>query len=639
MNPKFLRCFGSISSLFRHPLALLSGVLLCIVPGPASAQSVTFVGGQTTVSNSSAGSIAVDSSRNLFGLQGNNVVKISKNATGYGPPIVLPFSGLNGPFLLAVDSEYDVFTIDGNNDFLELPWTGSGYGPQISLPNGFVAPGGLAVDTDGNLFVTDNIESPQYPDFSSGILYEFPKSGTGYGSPITLPYGGYKYGYTSFGGIAADGAGDVFFDEYYEGDPTCESGCANPFGFALELPKTGTGFGPAIQLPVGGFDAVDSAGNLYVSLYTGVAELLNTGTGYGPETALPIGGFCQQLGIDNAGDIFFPTCDGSVVEFQRQSVDFGSLNLCSSGAPAPCSETASLHYNVTAGGTLGTPKVLTGGAPNLDFTLARGSTCTGAVMANSPCSVHVTFRPQAAGVRNGTVEITNSSGAVLATTAISGFGGTPNVRLSTDYLPFGAVPVGSSKTFPVTVTNTSGGTLIVVPSISGSSNYSIASSTCGSGVTSGNGCTLQVQFSPTTVVKHYGLLTLQTGGWNATVGLAGTGSGLSVFGGVNYAPLKFGTVASGSTKVLSLAVTNVGLPGTVTVGTEIAVRTTTYPTTTYTILTTAENTCLAGIAAGQSCTLPVEFAPTSSGTHDDLLTLTPSAGARPSTVWLNGTTP
>jgi hypothetical protein len=33
-----------------------------------------------------------------------------------------------------------------------------------------------------------------------------------------------------------------------------------------------------------------------------------------------------------------------------------------------------LIYNVTASGTLGTPKVLTGGAPDLDFILVSGST-------------------------------------------------------------------------------------------------------------------------------------------------------------------------------------------------------------------------------------------------------------------------
>ncbi len=135
-----------------------------------------------------------------------------------------------------------------------------------------------------------------------------------------------------------------------------------------------------------------------------------------------------------------------------------------------------------------------------------------------------------------------------------------------------------------------------------------------------------VEFSPASIATHYRLLTLQTNGSvNPAVALHGAVIGLSVFGGVSGAPLQFGPVAAGSTEVETLTVTNVGLPGTVTVGTAITVRATTRPSTTYTVLTTSENTCLAGIAAGQSCTLPVEFAPVLSGVHDDLLTLTPSA--------------
>jgi hypothetical protein len=135
-------------------------------------------------------------------------------------------------------------------------------------------------------------------------------------------------------------------------------------------------------------------------------------------------------------------------------------------------------------------------------------------------------------------------------------------------------------------------------------------------------------------------LTLETNGSaNPTVGLHGVASGLSVLGGANGASLKFGSVSSGSTEVLPLTVTNVGLPGRVTVGTTITVRATTRPTATYKVLTTSENTCLAGIAPGQSCTLPVEFVPTSSGTHDDLLTLTPSTGGVSTNLWLIGSTP
>ena len=53
------------------------------------------------------------------------VVELPRTATGYGPQITLPFSGLSYLGGVAVDSAGDVFVADyGNNRVLELPWTG-----------------------------------------------------------------------------------------------------------------------------------------------------------------------------------------------------------------------------------------------------------------------------------------------------------------------------------------------------------------------------------------------------------------------------------------------------------------------------------------------------------------------------------
>jgi hypothetical protein len=145
-------------------------------------------------------------------------------------------------------------------------------------------------------------------------------------------------------------------------------------------------------------------------------------------------------------------------------------------------------------------------------------------------------------------------------------------------------------------------------------------------VTPGNSCTLVVEYSPVSIGTHDDTLTVATNGGSPTVGLEGSVVGLSVLGGVSGATLRFGPVSPGDTKMLPLTVTNVGLPGTVQVGTKISGPS-------YSILTEG-NTCLAGIAEGQSCTLPVQFAPKTSGLHDDLLTLTPFPGAGSTTVWL-----
>ncbi len=312
------------------------------------------------------------------------------------------------------------------------------------------------------------------------------------------------------------------------------------------------------------------------------------------------------------------------------------LRARSNNPRAPRSHTLTLNYNVNADTTLGEPQVSTGGVKHLDFNRASGSTCVGAVTAGTTCTVNITFAPLAAGFRHGSVSLPDTSDHDLSTTQLSGFGiaattGAPVAQLSTSKLSFGTIDFGITKTLSLFVANIGGGTLTVAPSISGPS-YKISESTCAAGVTPGNSCTLVVEYSPVSIGTHDDTLTVATNGGSPTVGLFGSVAGLSVLGGVSGATLHFGTVSSGSTEAEVLTVTNVGLPGTVMVGTGISGLS-------FSVLTTGQNTCLAGIAAGQSCTLPIEFAPTKSGLHDELLTLTPFPGSGSTTVWLTGSTP
>jgi hypothetical protein len=602
---------------------------------------VSFAGAHTSLALDASlnrTGVAVDSGQNVFLTNTDNqVVELPKTATGYGPRITLPFSGLTYPYGIAVDTAGNVFVVSGKSVF-ELPRTETGYGAQITLPfSGLSYPFFVAVDSTDNVFVTD---------YTGDCVVELPWTGTGYGQQITLPFTGLRLP----AGVAVDNTGDVFV--------------ADVVHFrVVELRRTSTGFLPQITLikntnqPFG--VAVDNASNVFVTYFSSVVELPRTETGYGPPITIEENiNIPDGVAVDQAGNVFttnpanvagFPT---DVVEFQTHFVNFWGANVCAPGAtiPAPCSQTLTLNFNVNADVTLGTPTVLTGGMTNLDFTLASGTTCTGAVAAGSTCTANVTFAPLAAGFRKGTVEIRDDSGNVITKTSLSGFGvvettGPPVAQVSTPRLAFNTIDFGLSETLPLIVANIGGGKLTVVPSISNYSgnpiaSYTMAGSTCDGGITPGNTCILEVEYSPKSIATHYGLLTLQTNGEpNPVVKLHGVATGLSVLGGISGASLQFGSVSSGSTEVLPLIVTNVGLPGTVNVGTAITVRATTRPTTTYRVLTTAQNTCLAGIAAGQSCTLPVELVPTSSGTHDDLLTLTPSPGGGSTNLWLIGSTP
>ncbi len=623
--------FRVVTTIFQNPLALVGGVLLSLSPIASRGQSVTFAGVQSVLPTNgldAATGVAVDSSGNVVisDFYNQRAVVLSKTPTGYAPQANLPTSGLSGIYGIAVDVAGDVFIPDGFNDrIVELPKTATGYGPQITLPGTTIGGGGqVALDIAGDVFFT-----AAYPVYNN--VGELPWTGMGYGPRTIL-----TTDLSSPNNLAVDAAGDVF---------VMDSGNNR----VVELRRTSSGYAPQTTLPFSGLNeldgggiAVDSTGSEVIVTDTDNNRILEeqmTATGWGPQTTLLTGlNFPRGLFLDSAGDVFIADQNNNrVLELQTVSVNFDGAHVCAPGAttPAPCSQTLTLTYNVNADTTLGEPQVATGGLKYLDFNRASGTTCIGAVTAGATCTVKVSFAPLAAGFRHGSVSLP-SGGHDITTTQLSGFGieattGAPVAQLSTSKLSFGAIDFGAPKTFPLFVANIGGGTLTVAPSISGPS-YKIADSTCAAGVTPGNSCTLVVEYSPVSIGPHDDTLTVATNGGSPTVGLFGSVVGLSVLGGVSGATLEFGTVSSGSTEVELLTVTNVGLPGTVTVGTAISGLT-------FSILTTAQNTCMAGIAAGQSCTLPVQFAPTHSGPHDEPLTLTPFPGSGNTKVWLTGSTP
>ncbi len=226
-----------------------------------------------------------------------------------------------------------------------------------------------------------------------------------------------------------------------------------------------------------------------------------------------------------------------------------------------------------------------------------------------------------------------SYSAVTGYDLVTGWG-SPKAGLGVDAetssLQFGTIPFGSTEVLPLTIANVwVPGTVTVGTAINGPSYKILTTSqnTCQAGISAGQTCTLPVEFSPATVGGHGDTLTLTPSAVVAasTVSLHGTASGV----GAELRVLQFGTIAFGTTEVLPLTITNVGVPGTVTFSTEINGPS-------YKILTNAQNTCQAGITAEQSCILPVEFVPATVGAHDHILTLTPSGGAAASSVSLIG---
>jgi hypothetical protein len=106
-------------------------------------------------------------------------------------------------------------------------------------------------------------------------------------------------------------------------------------------------------------------------------------------------------------------------------VSLGSVNI---GANTSATVPLTLPSSVI----LGSIQVLTQGAPNLDYTLASGGTCTpgNSYAANATCTVEAEFAPKYPGVRSGAVVLLDNSGNVLATAYLAGIGIGPQTTFS-----------------------------------------------------------------------------------------------------------------------------------------------------------------------------------------------------------------
>jgi hypothetical protein len=143
---------------------------------------------------------------------------------------------------------------------------------------------------------------------------------------------------------------------------------------------------------------------------------------------------------------------------------------------------------------------LTGSASN-DFSIVQN--CANSVFApGAICTNSVTFTPLAAGLRQATLTIQATNGA-LTTVSIQGTGfvPVPAVCLSASTLAFGAQGVGTTST-PLSVTITNCGTsnlTVTAAGIAGANagEFHITTNLCSS-VATGATCSISVDFTPTT---------------------------------------------------------------------------------------------------------------------------------------------
>jgi hypothetical protein len=385
---------------------------------------------------------------------------------------------------------------------------------------------------------------------------------------------------------------------------------------------------PPVSTPVYTLVAADLTGDGMLDLIDNGYVLLNNGDGtFSPLPSTNAG----QLFGDFNGDGRMDYVSGNQVFLQSPAI---------SGLP-----NSGLSFGNQVVGTPSTPQtvqVQNTGSAVLAFTSIQASAdftesdnCRPSVAVGASCTISVTFDPPAEGPLTGTLTLTDNAGDSPETVQLSGTGIvlTPPTISPSLSLEFGNIPVGTTSTLPVTVTNTSTMALGIAGVSIGPTPLFTQSNNCPASVAPGGSCTINVSFSPTPSYNENQILS----GWLSIADYASgspqtllvQGSGIMFPPVISPASLSFSGQLYGTTS----ASQPVTVKNTNAVAQGIAVQISSN--------WTQSNNCLPTIAPNSSCTVNVSFLPTADGALTGVLTISygngNEGGTTSQTVTLSGT--
>jgi hypothetical protein len=314
-----------------------------------------------------------------------------------------------------------------------------------------------------------------------------------------------------------------------------------------------------------------------------------------------------------------PGCGGVTVT--PASLNFGSEAVSTTSTAQTVTLTNGQSTALTINNIFG------GGNDPSDF--KQSNDCGTSVPAGDSCTINISFDPTTTGSRTATLSVSDNAANSPQVVSLSGTGTNgATITVSPASINFGNQATGTtSSATPVTVSNTGNSTVtftsIAVTGTNGSSFHE--TNNCGTSLTAGNSCTVNVTFSPATTGSFSAAVTLTDNATNNPQSISLSGTGVAPVT-LSSSTLAFGTVLVGASKTAP-AVTLTNNLNVALTGITVAVTGNGY---------SEVNTCGTSIAAGATCTITVKFTPKASGSSAGSVKITDSASNSPQTITLTG---
>jgi len=250
----------------------------------------------------------------------------------------------------------------------------------------------------------------------------------------------------------------------------------------------------------------------------------------------------------------------------------------------------------------------------------------------------VGFKPTTSGSFSGTLTLKSSSGTVLLTVALSGSGSgttpastqTPSLTSTPSSVSYGTVPVGNKVTQTLAIKNVKTSSVTVSSASLSNSVFSISSVTMPFSIAPGATAYFAVGFKPTTSGTFNGTLSLKNSSSTVLVAVPLSGSTSSSTKSLvsSISQLSFGNETVGGSATLPVKLTNTGNSSLTISGVTVT------GSTAYTVTSGISG---ATLAAGQSATMNIVFAPKTTGTQSGKVTVVSNATNTAPAIAVSGT--